>query len=89
MAIAIHPSIDKGIQPAAQDFAGGTLLCKCSQDQVEVSVGSQTAHNHACGCTKCWKPKGSLFSVVAVAPREKLEEYAAKIRGKLPGSARS
>jgi len=70
MTIAIHPSIDNGIEPTAKEFSGGTLLCKCSQDQVEVSVGSQTAHNHACGCTKCWKPKGALFSVVAVAPRE-------------------
>ena len=73
MAIAIHPSIDNGIKPTTKDFSGGTLLCKCAQDQVEVSVGAQSAHNHACGCTKCWKPKGSLFSVVAVAPREKLK----------------
>jgi S-(hydroxymethyl)glutathione synthase len=73
MSIAIHPSIDNGIKPAAKDFEGGTLLCKCSQNQVEVSVGAQSAHNHACGCTKCWKPKGSLFSVVAVAPREKIK----------------
>jgi S-(hydroxymethyl)glutathione synthase len=25
-----------------------------------------------CGCTKCWKPKGALFSQVAVVPRDKL-----------------
>jgi S-(hydroxymethyl)glutathione synthase len=73
MAIAIHPSIDGGIQPEAKDFSGGTLLCKCSRDPVEVTIGAQSAHNHACGCTKCWKPKGSMFSVVAVAPREKLK----------------
>jgi S-(hydroxymethyl)glutathione synthase len=73
MAISIHPSIDSGIKPAAKDFAGGTLLCHCKSDQVEVTVGAQSAHNHACGCTKCWKPKGALFSVVAVAPREKLK----------------
>jgi S-(hydroxymethyl)glutathione synthase len=73
MAIAIHPIIDNGIKPAAQGFSGGTLLCKCSHNQVEVSVGSQSAHNHACGCTKCWKPKGALFAVIAVAPREKLK----------------
>lgn len=73
MAISIHPSVDGGIKPAAKDFAGGTLLCKCSSDPVEVSVAAQSQHNHACGCTKCWKPKGALFSVVAVAPREKVE----------------
>jgi S-(hydroxymethyl)glutathione synthase len=71
-AISIHPSVDNGIRPAARDFAGGTLVCKCAQNPVEVTVKSQSAHNHACGCTKCWKPKGALFSVVAVAPRDKL-----------------
>jgi S-(hydroxymethyl)glutathione synthase len=73
MAIEIHPSVDHGIKPAAPDFAGGTLSCKCTKDQVEVMVGAQSAHNHACGCTKCWKPKGALFAVVAVAPREKVK----------------
>jgi S-(hydroxymethyl)glutathione synthase len=33
---------------------------------------SQSAHNHVCGCTKCWKPAGALFSMVAVVPRDKL-----------------
>jgi S-(hydroxymethyl)glutathione synthase len=28
----------------------------------------QVAHQHACGCSKCWKPKGALFSVVGVLP---------------------
>lgn len=73
MAIEIHPSVDHGIQPAAPNFAGGTLLCKCSVEKVEVTVGTQSAHNHACGCTKCWKPGGTLFAVVAVAPREQLK----------------
>ncbi|MGO8557823.1 GFA family protein, partial [Rhizobium ruizarguesonis] len=27
----------------------------------------------ACGCTKCWKPDGAVFSVVAVAPTESVE----------------
>lgn len=68
--ISIHPSVDGGIKPAAKGFAGGTLQCKCASKPVTVSVKAQTAHNHACGCTKCWKPKGSLFSVVAVVPRD-------------------
>ncbi|MFI4891737.1 MAG: S-(hydroxymethyl)glutathione synthase [Steroidobacterales bacterium] len=71
--ISIHPSVDHGIKPAAKDFAGGTLVCKCSDKPVKVSIGTQSAFNHACGCTKCWKPKGALFSVVAVVPRDKLQ----------------
>jgi S-(hydroxymethyl)glutathione synthase len=71
--VSIHPSVDNGFKPAAKDFAGGTLVCKCSSNPVEVSVGAQSAHNHVCGCTKCWKPKGALFSVVAVVPRDKLK----------------
>jgi S-(hydroxymethyl)glutathione synthase len=71
--VSIHPSVDNGFKPAAKDFAGGTLVCKCPSNPVEVSVGAQSAHNHVCGCTKCWKPKGVLFSVVAVVPRDKLK----------------
>ena len=77
----IHPAIDNGIPPAADRFAGGTLLCHCAADPVEVTLTSQTAHNHACGCTKCWKPAGALFSLVAVVPRDRLEvtKNAAKL----------
>lgn len=71
-AIKIHPAVDGGLRPAAEGFAGGTLRCKCSQDRVEVAVTGQCAHNHVCGCTKCWKPEGALFSQVAVVPRENI-----------------
>lgn len=71
-AIKIHPAVDSGLRPAAENFAGGTLQCKCSQDRVAVAVKGQCAHNHVCGCTKCWKPEGALFSQVAVVPRENL-----------------
>ena len=71
-AISIHPSVDGGIQAGAKDFAGGALLCRCQQNRVEVTVQTQSAHNHACGCTKCWKPAGAQFSLVAVVPRDKL-----------------
>lgn len=71
--IHIHPSVDGGVRPGAPDFAGGTLVCKCEQAPVRVTVKSQVAHNHACGCTKCWKPEGATFSIVAVVPREKVE----------------
>ena len=70
--ISIHPSVDNGIKPGAKDFAGGTLVCKCTDKPVKVAVKAQTAHNHACGCTKCWKPKGAQFSVVAVVGRDQV-----------------
>ena len=72
MAASIHPSVDKGVKQGAKDFAGGTLVCKCAQNPVEVTVRSQSAHNHVCGCTKCWKPAGASFSMVAVVPSDKL-----------------
>lgn len=71
--IHIHPSVDGGVRPGAPDFAGGTLVCKCEQAPIRVTVASQVTHNHACGCTKCWKPEGATFSIVAVVPREKVE----------------
>lgn len=81
MAISIHPSVDNGIKPAAANFSGGTLVCKCAQNPVKVKIGAQTAHNHACGCTKCWKPKGALFAVIAVVSRDqvKVTENADKL----------
>lgn len=69
-AVSIHPSVDQGIQAATPGFQGGTLVCKCKTDPVEVTIKAQTAHNHACGCSKCWKPDGALFSVVAVVSRD-------------------
>lgn len=72
MAVSIHPSVDKGVKPGSANFAGGTLSCKCTDRPVKVSLAANTAHNHACGCTKCWKPAGALFSLVAVVPRDKL-----------------
>jgi S-(hydroxymethyl)glutathione synthase len=76
-AISLHPSIDKGVKGKAKaKFAGGTLTCKCASDPVTVSVGAQTAHNHACGCTKCWKPAGAIFSVVAVVGRDHVKVTA-------------
>ena len=75
-AISIHPSVDNGIKPGSDSFAGGTLACHCAHDPVTVKVDAQSAHNHACGCTKCWKPAGALFSVVAVVPRDKLSVTA-------------
>ena len=70
---AIHPAVDNGIPAADPNFAGGTLACKCADRKVTLSIKSQSAHNHVCGCTRCWKPAGAMFSQVAVVPRDKLK----------------
>ena len=70
MTVQIHPAVDHGITPTLAGFAGGKLVCDCVDHQVEVTITSQTAHNHVCGCSKCWKPDGSLFSQVAVVSRD-------------------
>ena len=75
-ALSIHPEVDQGLKPAAANFAGGTLQCRCAEKKVTVSISGQCAHNHVCGCTKCWKPSGALFSQVAVVPRDKLSVSA-------------
>jgi S-(hydroxymethyl)glutathione synthase len=74
--VRIHPSVDAGLKPTAANFGGGTLQCLCPGNKVVVEVGAQTAHNHACGCTKCWKPAGAVFSVVAVVSRDKVKVAA-------------
>lgn len=67
--IKIHPSVDGGVKAGSKEHAGGSLQCRCAQDPVVVSISAQTAHNHVCGCTKCWKPDGALFSQVAVVAK--------------------
>ena len=74
--VSIHPAVDNGLKPAGKNFSGGTLSCKCSSQKVTVSIGGQVAHNHVCGCTKCWKPSGALFSQVAVIPKDKVKVTA-------------
>jgi S-(hydroxymethyl)glutathione synthase len=76
MTTSIHPSVDGGVKPGKAQFAGGTLSCRCSSSPVTVELGANVAFNHVCGCTKCWKPAGALFSMVAVVPREKLKVTA-------------
>jgi S-(hydroxymethyl)glutathione synthase len=72
MAVKLHPSIDKGVKAGAKKFKGGTLSCHCEADPVTVSIKGNVAHNHACGCTKCWKPAGARVSVVAVVGKDNL-----------------
>ncbi len=82
MPVSIHPSVDNGVKAGAAGFQGGTLSCRCGSDRVSVRVAGQTAHNHVCGCTKCWKPDGATFSMVAVVPRDQLSvtENGQKLR---------
>jgi S-(hydroxymethyl)glutathione synthase len=72
-SVSIHPAIDGGVKKGSSTFSGGTLVCACTDKPVKVRIEGQIAHNHACGCTKCWKPKGAIFSIVAVAPVEKVK----------------
>ncbi|MRX51558.1 S-(hydroxymethyl)glutathione synthase [Paracoccus sp. S-4012] len=74
--VKIHPAVDGGVKPGRSDFAGGELRCHCASNPVRVRLNGNTAHNHVCGCTKCWKPQGAVFSMVAVIPRDQLEVVA-------------
>ncbi|KAG7294664.1 hypothetical protein NEMBOFW57_004741 [Staphylotrichum longicolle] len=76
MAPSLHPLIDNGVTKGDASFAGGKLQCLCSTNPVEVTLTSNVAHNHVCGCSKCWKPAGALFSLVAVVPKDKLSVTA-------------
>src|SRR5262245_54821254 len=76
MATLLHPSLEKKPAPGVPTFAGGTLACRCTTDRVTVEVSAPIAHNHACGCTKCWKPAGAAFSIVAVVPTNKIKVTA-------------
>ena len=76
----LHPAVDLGVKNAtdnsAGSFSGATLSCHCVSQPVEVAVNSQSAHNHLCGCSLCWKPKEALFAQVAVVPKEKVKVTA-------------
>ena len=74
--VKIHPAVDNGIKPTAANFSGGRLTCHCAQNPVVVEISAQTAHNHVCGCTRCWKPEGTLFSQVAVVSRDNVKVVA-------------
>jgi len=71
--VSIHPAVDNGFKPGVAGFAGGTLVCKCTDRPVKVVVKAQSAHNHVCGCSKCWKPAGALFAQIAVVSRDAVE----------------
>ena len=75
-SVSIHPSVDGGVKAGSESFSGGTLTCKCTSASVTVSLKGQTAHNHVCGCTKCWKPQGAVFAQIAVISKENVSVTA-------------
>lgn len=68
MAPLLHPLIDNHLTKGSDNFSGGKLRCHCPSNKVEVTITGNVLHNHACGCSKCWKPAGALFSIVGVVP---------------------
>jgi S-(hydroxymethyl)glutathione synthase len=75
-SVRIHPFVDGGVKPGAKGFAGGELRCQCATAPVSVSLASDVSFNHVCGCSKCWKPRGAIFSLVGVVGRDKLRVSA-------------
>ena len=80
--VSIHPAVDQGVKAGIPGFVGATLKCLCKTDAAEVKIASDCAHNHVCGCTRCWKPAGATFSQVAVVPldRVKITRHAEKLK---------
>lgn len=68
--VFIHTAVER--LQAARDVHGSpiTIRCSCASDPIEVVIGQPLAHNHLCGCSKCWKPDGALMSQVAIAPAD-------------------
>src|SRR3984957_6680582 len=87
MATTIHPAVDGGVKPGVANFAGGTLTCKCTSSPVTVSIKGDVAHNHVCGCTKCWKPQGANFAQIAVTGRDNVKVTANEQKLKVVGSS--
>jgi S-(hydroxymethyl)glutathione synthase len=75
MAVKIHPAVDNGVKPGT-GISGGTITCLCASQPVTVSLGGDVAHNHVCGCSKCWKPAGAVFAQIAVIGKDKVKVTA-------------
>ncbi|KAL2844559.1 putative glutathione-dependent formaldehyde-activating enzyme [Aspergillus pseudoustus] len=77
-SLPLHPLLDSGagLKQGKDTFPGGKLSCHCASNKVTIKLTSNVAHNHACGCSKCWKPEGALFSIVGVVPRDALSVSA-------------
>ena len=51
-------------------------MCKCTSSPVSVSLKGDVSFNHVCGCSKCWKPEGSVFAQIAVLGRDNVKVTA-------------
>lgn len=76
MTPSLHPLVDNGLTKGSSDFPGGKLHCHCPSNKIEVTITGNVLHNHACGCSQCWKPVGALFAVIAVVPVDNIEVTA-------------
>src|ERR1019366_10798619 len=76
MTAKIPPAVDNGVKAGTPGFAGGTLACKCTTDPVKVAIESDVLFNHVCGCSQCWRPTGTLMSMIAVVPTGKVKVVA-------------
>lgn len=76
MVLSLHPLVDNGLTKGSDNFAGGKLHCHCPTNKVEVTITGNVLHNHACGCSQCWKPTGALFSVIGVVPIDNVKVTA-------------
>ncbi len=87
--VHLHPAIDNGVKAGSGAFAGGVITCRCAERPVKAAIEGDVAHNHACGCTKCWKPDNAIFSVVAVVSRAnvKVMENGDKLKVVDPAAA--
>lgn len=70
--IIIHPLVEGGVIKGSASFSGGVLHCMCADHPVKVRVDGPLAHTRLCGCTRCWKPAGACFSLVAMAAADKV-----------------
>lgn len=83
MSISLHPLLDQGALPKVVRFRGGVLTCNCVSNPVKVEVASHIQHVHACGCAKCWRPKGALFSIVAMVASNAVSVFQNKSKLRL------
>lgn len=63
--VSLHPAIGRATSAKSKSWAGS---CRCGNEPVQFEVSEALAHNHLCGCSKCWKPEGAVFAQIAVVP---------------------
>ena len=72
----IHPRLTTESSTALRTSPAARSPASARSNPVTVQDRLNVAFNHACGCTKCWKPEGATVLVVGVAARDKLSVTA-------------